>query len=255
MRGLDEKVFVYYQHHPQDFADDLEALDDLIGCLGNDRCRPMDELDGSLEGYSPTDMMALAFYSWDEQCKGPFDPGRDYFYWNGRNGLVSTNNRDYRSDHLVDDIVVKIVKNATHLQLSKGVQEMINGWSEMRNLNKELFDFYQNHPDDFADDLETLDRLNYYLGNERRRPMPELDDLFGYKSVSELLALGGHSHDEDGGQFDPSRKYFYLSNGVVSTDYRDYRESYLNENIVQDILDNINHMTLSKGAQEIINRR
>lgn len=255
MRGLDEKVFIYYQHHPQDFADDLEALDNLDGCLDSDRRHAMDELDGSLEGYSPTDMMALAFYSWDEQDKGRFDPGRDYFYWNSRAGLVSTNNRDYRSDYLFDDIVSKIVKNATHLRLSKGVQEIINGWSEMRSLNKELLDFYRDHPKEFADDLEALDKLNYYLGNERRRPMTELDDLFGYKSVSELLALGGHSHDEDGGQFNPSRKYFYLSNGVVSTDFRDYRESYLTENVIQDILDNITHLTLSEGAQDIINRR
>lgn len=117
-----------------------------------------------------------------------------------------------------------------------------------------LSSYYDSHPGDFADDLEALDRLNYYyfLGNTRRRPMAQLDDLFGYKSVAELLALGGHSRDEDGGQFDPSHKYFYLSNGVVSTDFRDYRAKFLCDGTVVRIIENAAHLHLSHGAQMIV---
>ena len=119
-----EKLMQYYNDNPDDFADDIESLDDLNGYLGNDRCHPMDKLDDSLEGYSPTDMLTLAHYSWDEQ-DSEFNTGRKYFYWNRCPGLVSTNNRDYRHDYLGDGTVERIVENAAHLHLSEGAQKII----------------------------------------------------------------------------------------------------------------------------------
>lgn len=119
-----EKLMQYYNDNPDDFADDIESLDDLNGYLSNDRRHPMDKLDGSLEGYSPTDMLTLAHYSWDEQ-DSEFNTERKYFYWNRCPGLVSTNNRDYRSDYLSDGTVERIVENATHLHLSEGAQKII----------------------------------------------------------------------------------------------------------------------------------
>lgn len=124
-----------------------------------------------------------------------------------------------------------------------------------------LADYYDGHPDDFADDLEALDRLNcyYFLGNTRRRPMAQLDDLFGYKSVAELLTLGGHSGNEDGGLFDWHCAYFYIGNDgigsgghLISTNARDYRAKFLCDGTVAKIVENAAHLHLSHGAQMII---
>lgn len=128
-KTLNEELLEFYKDHPDNFVDDIEQLDDLNGYLknvGNGRRHLMGELDGLLKGYSPTDMMALAAYSWDEQGKAPFNPGRDYFYWNSYAGLVSTDSR-YYPDYLSNGTVEEIINNATHLHLSKGAQEIING--------------------------------------------------------------------------------------------------------------------------------
>lgn len=126
----------------------------------------------------------------------------------------------------------------------------------MKNLNEELLAYYEDHPDDFADDLEVLDSLNGCLGDERCRPMASLGDLLGDKSAGELLNLGACSSDEDSGPFDPTRDYVYRNGhgGLVSTDYRDYTEEFLRDDVVQDILDNINHLTLSVGAQTVVEK-
>lgn len=130
---------------------------------------------------------------------------------------------------------------------------------------RKLASYYDDHPDDFADDLEAFDRLDcyYFLGNERRRPMAQLDDLFGYKSVAELLTLGGHSCNEDGGPFDWHCAYFYIGNDgigsdghLVSTNARDYRAKFLcdgiNDFTVAKIIENAAHLHLSHGAQMIV---
>lgn len=126
----------------------------------------------------------------------------------------------------------------------------------MRNLNEELFDFYKEHPQDFADDLEVLDKRTGCLGDARCRPMTSLGDLLGDKSAGELLNLGACSSDESSGPFNPAKAYFYRNghSGLVSTDYRDYTEEYLRDDVVQDILDNIDHLTLSVGAQTIVEK-
>lgn len=126
---LSEELFEFYKSHPDSFADDLESLDDLngyLGKVGNGRRHLMGELDDLLKGYSPTDMMALASYSWDERAFATFDPGRDYFYWNNCAGIVSTDDRDYRSDYLGEHTVTEIINNAKRLHLSKGAQEIID---------------------------------------------------------------------------------------------------------------------------------
>ena len=126
----------------------------------------------------------------------------------------------------------------------------------MKSLNEELLAYYEEHSDDFADDLELLDSLNGCLGDERRRPMAGLDDLLGDKSAGELLTLGCYSSDENSGPFDSSRDYVCRNGhgGLVSTDYRDYREEFLRNDIIQDILDNIDHLTLSVGAATVVEK-
>lgn len=69
----------------------LEGLNDwdLIAiwneCCGNDDCvYPMDELDEQLGRMSPSEILRASFY-------GDINPNDDYFKFNGRGNLASTN--------------------------------------------------------------------------------------------------------------------------------------------------------------------
>ena len=69
--------------------------------------------------------------------------------------------------------------------------------------------------------------------------------FFGYDDDSSML--------DDEEPFNPNRKYFYRNGlgDLVSTDYRDYSD-YLYEDFVEEIIENAQDLTLSPGAQEII---
>lgn len=125
---------------------------------------------------------------------------------------------------------------------------------EMRRVSEKLLSYYKDHLDDFTDDLEVLDTLTGSVGNYRCRPMASLNNLLGSKSLGEVLALGSYSGDESEGPFDPSRDYFYRNwdGGLTSTNYLNRNKCYLHEGVIQDILDNINRLHLSEGAQRII---
>lgn len=119
-----------------------------------------------------------------------------------------------------------------------------------------LVKYYEDHPKDFADDLEELDDWNGCLGADRLIPMNELEDYLSGKEPLEIFkaALWGEN-EEDGRPFNMDDDYFYFDgySNFVSTNCRDYNESQLSNERVQEILDNINHLTrLSRGAQEVI---
>lgn len=126
--------------------------------------------------------------------------------------------------------------------------------SEMRRLNEALLKYYKDHLDDFTDDLEALDAVTGCVGNYRCRPMASLNGLLGNKSLGEVLSMGAYSGDESEGPFDPSRDYFYLNwdGGLISTDYLNRNKCYLHEGVIQNILDNMDRLHLSEGAQKII---
>lgn len=128
---------------------------------------------------------------------------------------------------------------------------------EMRRLNEALLNYYKDNPDDFANDLEELGNVNGSLGEDRCRPMASLNSLLDNKSAGELLVLGSYSGDESEGPFDPSRRYFYRNwdGGFMSTNYLNRNKKYLYEGVIQNILDNIDRLHLSEGAQKIIDER
>lgn len=126
-----------------------------------------------------------------------------------------------------------------------------------------LISYYEDHPNDFADDLESLDKVNRQfrvfmtdrcLGNDRRYPMGELDRLLSGKSPSDVLLFAYCGGDDGEESFNPSRAYFYFNGygGIISTDERDYRRGYLNNGTVAVIVNNAPRLHLSKGAQDII---
>ena len=129
-----EKLMQFYKDNPDDFTNDIEELDSWNGCLGDERCTPMDELDEIYQGTEATEILRRAFFGRDddgwhyedgEKVHESFNPNREYFYYNGYGNLVSTDEKDY-SSFLDENFVEDIIENSAHLCLSDGAQEIID---------------------------------------------------------------------------------------------------------------------------------
>lgn len=126
-------------------------------------------------------------------------------------------------------------------------------------LADKLLAYYKENTEDFVSDIEELDDWNGYLGDDKVIPMEELDELYYDATPTEILRRAFFGYDEayvnskQDGTFNPNRDYFYFNGygNLVSTDDRDYSD-YLDEDFVQEIIDNEPDLSLSKGAQEII---
>lgn len=126
-------------------------------------------------------------------------------------------------------------------------------------LQQELLNYYKGNTEAFNIDIEELDSWNGYLGDDKVIPMEELDDL-GVEPL-EILRRAFFGYDEpyakfeNRSSFNPNREYFYFNGygNLVSTDERDYSD-YLDEDFVQVIIDNEPDLSLSDGAQEIIDK-
>lgn len=131
---LVEKLLNYYKENTEDFVDDIEELDDWNDCLYEDRIFPMDEFDDVFQNINPSDILSRAFYGYDEptdknEQRQPFNPNREFFYFNGYGNLVSTNKINY-NDYLNDYFIQDIIDNKEHLGLSEGAQELIDNYED-----------------------------------------------------------------------------------------------------------------------------
>ena len=109
-----EEIREYFEDNEEVFNDCIEELDSYSGWLGDDRCEDMEYLDECFYGRDVEWILFRAFYghdddSWTENSRGekeygPFNPNRNYFYFNGYGNLVSTDYKDY-SGHLDDDAI------------------------------------------------------------------------------------------------------------------------------------------------------
>ena len=129
---LVEKLMNYYRENTEDFNNDIEELDDWTGCLYDDKTYPMEELNEIFQGKEPEEILRRAFYGYDEAYKNdeqprPFNPNREFFYFNGYGNLVSTDEKDY-SAYLEEAFVQEIVDNRGHLPLSEGSQNIIDDY-------------------------------------------------------------------------------------------------------------------------------
>lgn len=128
-------------------------------------------------------------------------------------------------------------------------------------LQQELLAYYKENTEDFNSDIEELDSWNGCLFDDRVTPMEELDDFYQGVEPSEILRRAFFGYDEPYAKsearssFNPNRDYFYLNGygNLVSTDERDYSD-YLEEDFVQEIIDNEANLSLSSGAQDIIDK-
>lgn len=128
MKSLAEELLNYYRSHREDFADDLENLDDLNGCLGHERCRFMDEFfDLFWYADSPKKLFKQACNGHNENGNRSFDPDAEYFYTDEKGQLVSTNIR-YYGNFLDEAHMQEIIDHEYDLYLSAGAQKMIDNY-------------------------------------------------------------------------------------------------------------------------------
>lgn len=130
----------YYENNEEDWNDTAEELDSYNGFLGDDRYYNMDEIDEIYNDYPASEVLARAFYGYDEETwhtnsygekeYGPFNPNRDYFRYNGYGNLVSTDHKDYTSN-LDTWAIEQIIENADCIDLPDEVQEIINNIGEI----------------------------------------------------------------------------------------------------------------------------
>lgn len=98
-------IIAYFESNEEEFNQAIEELDSYNGYLGDDRYYSMDDLDELYNGVEPSEILARAFYGYDEDTYTtdsagnreyrPFNPNREYFRFNGYGNLVSTNYKDY----------------------------------------------------------------------------------------------------------------------------------------------------------------
>ena len=131
---LVEKLLAYYKENKEDFANDIEELDDWTGCLYDDKIYPMDDLNEFFSNEKPDEIIRRAFYGYDEtytkdEQRESFNPNRNYFYFNGCGNLVSIDEKDY-SDYLDIAFIQDIIDNSHNLVLSDGSQEIIEDYED-----------------------------------------------------------------------------------------------------------------------------
>ena len=131
---LVEELLEYYKENMKDFANDIEELDDWTGCLYDDKIYPMDDLNDFFSNEKPDEILKRAFYGYDEtytkdEQREPFNPNRDYFYFNGCGNLVSIAEKDY-SDYLDIAFIQDIIDNRYNLSLSSGAEDIIDNYED-----------------------------------------------------------------------------------------------------------------------------
>lgn len=114
----------YFEEHDNEFIECIEELDSYNGYLGDDRYYEMYELDEIYHDADPSEILARAFYGYDEDTwstdshgnreYGAFNPNRDYFTFNGYGNLVSSDCKDY-SDKLDDYAIEAMSENRSEI--------------------------------------------------------------------------------------------------------------------------------------------
>ena len=131
---LVEELMNYYKENKEDFANDIEELDDWTGCLYDDKIYPMDDLNELFSNEKPDEIIRRAFYGYDEpinenEQSQPFNPNREFFYFNGCGNLVSIAEKDY-SDYLDIAFIQDIIDNRYNLSLSSGAEDIIDDYED-----------------------------------------------------------------------------------------------------------------------------
>ena len=128
-----EKIIAYFEENEAVFNACIEELDSYNGYLCDDRYYYMEELEEIYSGKDPIEILQRAYYGYDadtwhtdshgEKEYGPFNPNRDYFYFNGYGNLISTDYKDY--SHCLDTYVVEEMReNRQHIDSIEGYDDL-----------------------------------------------------------------------------------------------------------------------------------
>lgn len=100
-----KKIIAYFEENEEVFNAAIEELDSYNGYLGDCRYFEMEYLTEFYSGTDPVEILQRAFFGRDDdtwttdasgnKTYGPFNPNREYFYYNGYGNLVSSDYRDY----------------------------------------------------------------------------------------------------------------------------------------------------------------
>lgn len=106
IKEITTDILNYFEENEDTFTEAIEELDSYNGYLGDDRYYDMDELDVCYCDTLPSELLARAFFGYDEDSwninergervhHNSFNPNRNYFKYNGYGNLVSTDYKDY----------------------------------------------------------------------------------------------------------------------------------------------------------------
>ena len=131
---LVKELMNYYRENVEDFNNDIEELDGWTGCLYDDKIYPMEQLNEFFQSTEPEEILRRAFYGYDEPYKNgdpsrPFNPNRNYFYFNAYGNLVSIDEKDY-SSYLEEFYIQDIIDNRYNLSLSSGAEDVIYNYED-----------------------------------------------------------------------------------------------------------------------------
>jgi hypothetical protein len=130
-------IIDYFKENEEEFNATIEELDSYNGYLSDDRYYEMYMLDDLYNGIEPSEILARAFYGYDDiytnergEHPEPFNPNRAYFYYNGYGNLVSSDVKDY-SAHLDEYFAESLIENASSVYgIPDEVQEIIDSIEE-----------------------------------------------------------------------------------------------------------------------------
>lgn len=127
-----EKIIEWFKNHEEETADVMEELDGYNGFLGDDRMYPMENLDELYQDTPASEILARAFYGYDyyytdkeDNHTTPFNPNRNYFFFNGYGNLVSIDEKDY-SNRIDDYFVEELKNNSDYIEIPEEVAEMLD---------------------------------------------------------------------------------------------------------------------------------
>ena len=145
-------IIEWFEDNEDVFNDCIEELDSYNGYLGDDRYYSMDELSELYRGADPIELLNSAYFGHDEETwhtdihgekeRGPFNPNREYFTFNGYGNLVSANYKDY-SAFLDEYAVESMAENRRYIY-------GIDGDPYLR----ELFDALENDEEEGEEEKE-----------------------------------------------------------------------------------------------------
>lgn len=139
---ITNEIIAYFEEHEDTYNAAAEELDAYNGYLGDDRYYSMDELDEFYSGTKPSEILARAFYGYDEETYttdasgnkeyGAFNPNREYFRYNGYGNLVSADYKDYSG--LLDHYIIEsMLENRNYIDTIDDEPELSELFDELEN--------------------------------------------------------------------------------------------------------------------------